>query len=179
MRRHLLLILLLCSSCSAPQPAPAGPEFRTTATVKDIMDSIVDPSADGLWDAVAITISAAGTEEKAPHTDEEWAEVRRHGIRLLEATNLLLIPGRRIAKPGEKAENPNVELAPEQIETLVNQDRDSWMKFAHGLHDATQVALKAIDEKNSEALLYAGDGIDKACESCHLKYWYPNEAKKQ
>jgi len=26
--------------------------------------------------------------------------------------------------------------------------------------------------------LNAGDAIDKACENCHLKYWYPEEAKQ-
>jgi len=35
------------------------------------------------------------------------------------------------------------------------------------------VALKAIDAKNVMGLLDAGEGIDNACENCHLKYWYP------
>ena len=40
-------------------------------------------------------------------------------------------------------------------------------------------SLKAIEKKDAEGLLNTGDGIDKACENCHLKYWYPNEAKNQ
>jgi len=38
-------------------------------------------------------------------------------------------------------------------------------------------SFKAIEKKDVEGLLNSGDGIDKACENCHLKYWYPNEAK--
>ena len=38
-------------------------------------------------------------------------------------------------------------------------------------------AFKAIEAKDTEGLLNAGDGIDNACEKCHLQYWYPNERK--
>ena len=167
------LLSLVVIGCSAP-PAPAPlPEFRPTSTVKDIMDSIVDPSADVVWDSVAVLVTAQGTEERAPKTDEEWKEVRRRAVSLVEASNMLLVPGRHIARPGEKAEDPKIELRPEQIESMVEQDRASWTALAHGLHDAAMESLKAIDAKDKTALLYSGDGLDKACENCHLKYWYP------
>src|SRR6516162_2813969 len=129
--------VVFSAGCSAEKKQEKEPEFRTTATVKDIMDSMVDPNADVVWDSVATIITAQGTEDRAPRSDEDWSKVRHSTITLLEATNLLLIPGRHIGKPGEKAEDPKVELAPEQIEILVNKDRTSWTRFAHGLHDAT------------------------------------------
>jgi len=162
--------LVLVGACEVRQPPV---EYRPTTTVKDIMDSIVDPSADVLWESVVTIISAAGTEERRPHTDEEWLNVRRHAVQLIEATNLLLIPDRHVARTGEKAENPKVELGPEEIERLINGDRQAWTNFARGLHDAAVPALTAIDAKNAEGLLEAGGKIDMACESCHLKYWYP------
>src|SRR5262245_25286920 len=157
-------LLVLCNSC-AQQPAQTQPqaEYRTTATVKDIMDSMVDPGADYIWDAVETVVSAKGVEEKAPHTDEEWKDVRRHAIMLMEATNLLQIPGRHVAQAGEKADDPKVELPPEQIEDMINKDRASWIKYAHGLHDATMEAFKAIEEKDAAKLLDVGNGIDEAC----------------
>jgi hypothetical protein len=176
----LAALLLFVAGCQQPQPqAPPPPqaEYRTTATVKDIMDALVDPGSDYIWDSVETIVSAKGTEEKAPHTDEDWKQVRNHAIMLLEATNLLQIPGRHVAKPGEKADDPKVELSPDQIEAEIAKDRASWIKYAHGLHDATMDALKAIEAKDTEGLLNAGDGIDNACEKCHLQYWYPNERK--
>jgi hypothetical protein len=137
------------------------------------MDSMVDPSADVIWESVATIITIAGTEEKAPQTDDEWKAVRRGAIRIIEATNLLLMPGRHVARPGEKAENENIELAPEEIEARLNQDHASWITLAHGLHDAGVTALHAIDAKDPPALSAAGEGLDRACENCHLKYWYP------
>ena len=61
----------------------------------------------------------------------------------------------------------------EEIETLINGDRQAWIDFAHGLHDAAVPALKAIDTKNADGLFDAGGKIDTACENCHLRYWYP------
>lgn len=164
---------LLVASIACSAPAAPDPGFRPTSTVKDIMDSIVDPSADVLWDSVEVVVTANGTEERAPKTDDDWKEVRRRAVSIIEASNMLLVPGRRIARPGEKAENPKIELGPEQIEALVSADRAQWTTLVHGLHDAASAALKAIDEKDKTALLYSGDGLDRACENCHLKYWYP------
>jgi hypothetical protein len=166
------LSLLLIGAC---QKQPPEPEYEVTATVKDIMDAMVDPIADVLWESVATIVTPAGTEERAPKSDEDWARVRRGAITLVEATNLLRMPGRRIARPGEKSENPNIELEPEEMQALVDKDRKAWNEHAHRLHAAAEVALRAIDAKNVPGLLDAGEKIDDACESCHLKYWYPNQ----
>src|SRR5262252_3593924 len=92
MRRFGIVIVIgslmfLSYSCSsqkqqteAQQPQA---EYRTTATIKDIMDSMVDPGADYIWESVETVVSAKGVEEKAPHTDEDWKEVRRHAIMLM------------------------------------------------------------------------------------------------
>ncbi len=167
-----MLLVLIASCGGAPNPASEA-EFRPTATVKDIMDSMVDPSADFVWASVATVVDADGEHEKFPQTDEEWKDVRRRVITILEATNLLLVPGRHIAKPGEKAEDPKIELAPEAIEALVNQDRPSWIRLAHGLHDAASEALAAADARSTESIMTAGEKLDRACENCHQKYWYP------
>jgi len=152
-------------------------EYRTTATVKDIMDAFVDPGSDYIWDSVETVVSAKGVEEKAPKTDEDWKQVRNHAIMLLEATNLLQMPGRHVAQPGEKANDPNVELSPDQIEATINKDRTAWISHAHDLHDAVMKTLNAADAKDKDKLLEVGNDIDEACEKCHLQYWYPNEQR--
>ena len=151
------------------------PEYTPTATIKDIMDSIVDPSADVVWDSVATVVSDSGSNEKAPRTDEEWVNVRRGAIRLVEATNLLLMPGRHVARPGEKSSTPNVELEPEEMEVLINKDREAWNRRAKALHDSGLAALQAIDARDAKKLFDVGEEIDVACENCHVQYWYPNE----
>ena len=176
-RWPLLVPLIVVTACnSTPPPTP---RLRPVATIKDIMDSIVDPSADALWQAVATVSSAKGVEDREPRTDEEWANVRRDAIRLVEATNLLVMEGRHVARPGEKAENTGIELEPEKIEKLINDDRQAFVELAYGLQDASLPALRAIDARSADALLAAGAGIDRACESCHLRYWYPDTAQAE
>jgi hypothetical protein len=175
----LAAVMALAAGCSSKpaetSPAAGEPAFRTTGTIKDLMDSVVDPSADVLWDSVSTTINRQGVQDKQPRTDEDWKQVRRSAIALVEATNLLVMEGRKVAAPGEKSENPDVELGPEQIQKILDADRASWVKYAHGLHDAAMVALKAADGKSVQGLMDAGEGIDEACENCHKHYWYPND----
>jgi hypothetical protein len=174
-------VLLLLASACAQQPAQpaaattAAPKFETTATVKDIMDSMVEPNADLVFDSVETIIDAKGEHNKLPRTDDEWKAVRRATVIVMEATNSLRVPGRHVAQPGEKADDPKVELGPEQIQALIDGDRESFNNFAKGLHDAMTAAFNAVNAKDAAKLFEVADGIDKACEECHLKYWYPNE----
>ncbi|MGI8617998.1 MAG: hypothetical protein ACR2L6_02775 [Gemmatimonadaceae bacterium] len=178
MRAFVSLIaagVLLLSGCSGREPTreetAAVPEFRLNATIRDIMDSFVDPAADHIWDAVSITVTAKRREEKYPRTDEEWKELRRRAIQIMEAANLLLVPGRRVARPGENVD-PRIALPPDQIEALINQDRAGFTKMAHDLYDSVLPTLQAIEAKDKDKLLEVSDGIYRACENCHSKYWY-------
>jgi cytochrome c556 len=166
---------------AAPRPRAAAPQsgYKPTATVKDLMDFIVIPSSEAVFNAVSSTTGANGVvEDKVPKTDADWAAVRKSALLLAEAGNLLMVPGRHIAGPKDKSNNPGSELEPAQMEALVAKDRAGFAKKAQGLIDATMLALKAIDAKNTEGVSDAGGEIDAACESCHLTFWYPNETKK-
>src|SRR5688572_28522593 len=115
MRNHISSIVLILlagigASCAEQKPATKVPDYRLIATIKDLMDAQVDPSAEFIWQSVSTMVTPTGSVTKAPRNPEEWNEVRRRAITLLEATNLLMMPGRRVAQPGEKSANPNVEL---------------------------------------------------------------------
>jgi hypothetical protein len=139
------------------------------------MQSVVDPSADVVWLSVTTVQSTKGTVETAPKTDEEWTKVRHGAVALTEAANLLMVPGRHVARPGEKSETPGVELEPSEMEVLINKDLTAWHKRARALHDAGLAALQAIDAKDAPKVFEVGEQIERACEGCHSQYWYPNE----
>src|SRR5262245_39413561 len=173
-----LLVTSACQSqqaASAPAPAVAPPEYTPTATIKDLMQSVVDPNADVVWLAVTSVQSSKGTVETAPKTDEEWTKVRHGAIALMEASNLLIVPGRHVARPGEKSETPGVELEPSEMEVLINKDVPAFRMRAKALHDAAFAALQAIDNKDAQKVFEVGEQIEQACENCHKQYWYPNE----
>jgi hypothetical protein len=160
--------LVALSACARP---PAD-EYRVSLTVEDIMNAIVDPASDAIWGSVEVVATLEGTVEKQPRTDEDWTTLRRHTLTLMEAGNLLLMPGRRVAKPGEKAEDPRVDRHPEEIEALIARDRAVWIAHAHELQAAAAATLAAIEARNVKALVEAGETLDLACETCHKTYWY-------
>ena len=156
-------------------PAAAQPQYQATSTIKDIMLSIVDPNADVVWLSVTTGQSSKGTVDTAPKNDEEWKKVRQGAIALTEAANLLMMPGRHVAAPGEKSETPGVELEPSEMEELINKDRASWVMRATKLHEAGLAAVQAVDAKDPQKVFEVGEQIEQACENCHRQYWYPNE----
>jgi len=166
-----------CQSKPGEPAAPAAdqPPYTTTATVKDIMLHIVDPAGDMVWDSVATVIDKGGLHETAPKTDEEWFKVRSGLIMLIEGSNLLMMPGRKVARPGEKSDTPGVELEPSEMDELIAKDRAAWYQRAKTLHDVAQSMLDVVEKKDAKKLFDAGEDIDGACENCHRQYWYPNE----
>jgi len=148
---------------------------RGPATVKDIMHSMIDPSGDFLFHSVQTIADDRGVTEIAPHTDAEWDNVRQRLLVLMRAPELL--PGRRAARIRDRSKNPEVESQPEEIQALLDSDAATFLRRAQRLQDAASIAMKAVDAKDKSALLAGLDGIDKACESCHLRYWYPKDKR--
>jgi len=159
------------------KPAKAAPQDTSKMTIKDIMDARVDPAGDFLFESVVEISDAKGIHHKAPHTPKQWAEVRRQLQILIDAPDILTVPGRKAARPEERSRNPQVENQPEQVEALINAQRPEFAIRAGRLRDAAKVAMTAVDAKDSKALFKAISGIDKACESCHLHFWYPNDKR--
>jgi hypothetical protein len=174
-----LLVIGTACGTEAPQPPPQAPALLRAATIKDIMDSMVEPSGDFVFESVQEISDEHGITEKAPKSNAEWEGVRRHLFVLLEAPNLLIMEGRKAARPEDRSKNPAVENQPEEIQKLLDADHPSFVRRARRLQDAAALAMKAVDAKNKDDLFRAIDGIDKACENCHLHYWYPNDKRAQ
>jgi hypothetical protein len=167
------LALAACSTQQRSAAAPPAPQFRLIATVQDLMELQIDPSADALWDSVAYIATLGGSEDRMPRTEAEWRAVRANAVTLIEAANLLCMPGRRVTAlalpPGPG------ELSPAEVQRRIAGTHAAFVQFAHTLQDAGQRALEAIDARDPHALMDAGGQIDEACEACHVTYWYPDQ----
>jgi hypothetical protein len=174
------VLLQGCSQPPAVAPAAAeAPSYTPVLSVKELMEHIVDPIADWIFDAAVIDVSEKGTVETKPLTDEDWLKVERGALILAESANLLKMP-RAMVPAGDKSLNTapgGPELTPAEIEAKVKQDPAAWNKHADGLRAAALESLKIIKSRDAEGLFTAGDKIDKACEACHLEYWYPGDKK--
>jgi hypothetical protein len=163
-------ILVALDACVSKSQAPLQP----SASLQELMQDVIDPSADGVWNSVETIISESGETTHQPHTPEEWAEVRRAAITLSEGANLLVIEHRRVGVKPFPAEASGA-LDSAQIQTLIDEERVAFNGFAVALREAARTSLAAIDARDPMQLLDAGGAIDQICEGCHLRFWYPHQ----
>jgi cytochrome c556 len=173
-------LLLACTGCSrqdAPAPKQSDELFQPTASIQEIMNSIIDPNIDYVWNSVASVATNKGIEERKPATDEDWKAVKQHAIVVFEATNLLLIEGRHAAREGTSTSAAPTELSAPEIDKLIAANHAEFITYAHALHETVGAAITAIEKKDADQLVEAGSAIDSICEQCHKKFWYPNDKR--
>jgi len=157
-RLSLALLLFTLIGCSPSEQAPgqsqtsqsqpgqaASSPFKLSGDTKHIMQWVLDPAADHIWDSAGSIITAAGTRELAPTTEEGWLSVQ-YGAAVVAATgNLLMMPGRAV------------------------DDKD-WQKTSQALVDAGLLAQSAAKAHDADALFDAGSQIYRICKACHSAY---------
>ena len=144
MRTAMLLTLfggVVSSACGGPAPLP----FRPIADTKLLMQSVVDPNADVVWDAVKIIDTPGASQDVRPKTDAEWTAVRNAAVTVAESGNLLMLPPRA-------------------------KDGGEWMQRAQEMIDAGEAAVRAAEARNAEKLFIVGGDIYDSCSNCHRKY---------
>jgi hypothetical protein len=184
----ILAVLLGLSACQksdvtavapvAQAPAtPPPPPFQIMASIQELMDAVIDPAADALWNSVSIVETTKGTVFHQPHSAEEWQNARRHAIALIEGTNLLVMDGRRLVAPGSPVLDQGTSgvLSAEEGQKLLDAQHPTFVQFARALREAGTQMLTSIDKKDPAGMMNAGSAMDGVCESCHLTFWYPNQ----
>lgn len=175
----LVFVVAFAASCRSQQqpqtPAVQGP--APVATLREIMHNIVEYNAFKIFNSVAVTVTEKGTVEQQPRTDEEWDELLHASMALAESPNLIVTPGRQIAKPEEMntSDGPE-ELVPKDIQSKIDSNHDLWLKHVGELQKVGTETMGIVNAKNVQGLFDVGEKIDKVCENCHLEFWYPNEA---
>ena len=165
-----------CSKSEVTASAPVA-DPKAMVSVKELMENIIDPQADFVFDAVAVDVTEKGTTEIRPTSDDDWLKVQRGAMTLLEASNLLKMP-RRIAPPDDRSPTggPGApELSPTEIQAKVDKDRASWNTHADRLREEAVKVLEIVKARDADRLFAAGTDLDRACENCHLDYWYPGD----
>ncbi len=184
----LIYVALLTAWCTTSKPAappPAVPatliggEMKPVVSVKELMANMIDPAGDSVFDAVWWDVTPKGVVEISPKTDEDWDKVKTGAVTLAEGIYLLKVP-RPFTPPGDvnNSTGPNPpELSPTQIKTKLDADPVLWQAKIEALRNVSLEVLDIVKKKDSNALFEASEDLDKACEACHLEYWYPGDRK--
>jgi len=181
----VVLTAASCTSSSSSKPAPpaAAPvgrtEMKAVVSVKELMRYTIDPISDNIFDAVTYESTKKGVKEVFPKTDEDWEKVKIGAVTLAEAIYLLKLP-RPFAPAGDvnNSTGPNPpELSPAQIQAKVDADPVLWDAKIQALRNVALSLIEIADKRDTKELFEAGETLDKACEACHLEYWYPGDRK--
>lgn len=182
----MIFLAILASHCTPANPTHSSTttsellgDLKPVVSVKELMRDQIDPLADNIFAAVGTSVTTEGVTEIAPRTDDDWAKVRIGAVVLAEAANLLKIP-RPFAPPGDVNDSvgPNApELSPDAIKAKVDADKPLWNTSAEKLRTVAIEVLEIVERKDTNALFDAARRLDRACENCHLEYWYPGDRK--
>lgn len=173
---------LVITQCAQPAPKPASEGPVPVVSVRELMTSLIDPLADNVFDAVAAEMTDKGLVEHSPTTDDDWAKVMQGAVALAESTNLLKMHPRPMT-PADYTFDPKErgagapELAPAEIQKKIDTDPALWDSHANELRAEAIKVIDIVKNKQADKLFEAGSAIDKACEKCHLEYWYPGDKK--
>jgi cytochrome c556 len=152
--------------------------MKPIVSVKELMEHMIDPAADYIFDSVSTVIDPKGNViEKAPKTDEDWEKLRIGAVTLAEGVYLL-----KVQRPFTPAGDENhsvgpdaTELSPAQIMAKVKNDPVEWNARIEALRNVGLQVLQLAKTKNTKELWDASENLDEACEACHRSYWYPKE----
>ena len=167
-------ILALVMGLAVTGAEAAAPE---TKTVQAIMDTVVDPSADSLWEKAGTVVTAKGPKARRPRTPEQWRGAQALALQLVEGAKLLQTR-RPVGENGHwklaDDATPGIRTAA-QIDADIAGDPKRFYAAAARLQRTAQDATDALGRRDVDAFLDAGARIDAACEACHAAYWYPRD----
>jgi hypothetical protein len=115
------------------------------ATTGQIMSAIVSPASNAIFEAVQTTSTREGVQEIYPKTDDAWALLGAQAASLAEAGNLIMMDGRAI-------------------------DRGDWLRMSQAMIDAAKETMKAVQKRDPDGVLAAGEAVNTSCDTCHERY---------
>jgi hypothetical protein len=128
--------------------ASGPPAPPPVATVLEIMDGIVSPAAQVVYDSVATIVDKDGINETRPKNDREWQNVAGNAAALIEASEMLKMEGRR-------------------------KDEADWVTISTAMGTAAAELRAAAQKQDAEGILNGGERLNNSCDNCHRKYQVP------
>ncbi len=181
-----VMAMSVLASCNSNEPAEqvlsttAAPaalsyeEFNTRLTIRDVMNTLIDPNADIVWEAVGYEATFVDGEtiivDSSPQSDEDWEMLRRNVIAMVEGANSLMIPGREVAPPDRPRISPSLNMFRKKSRHDSEKTDSPW-SVSRRLSMSHLQVLDAIDARDLDAYVEAGGAVDAACTACHQQYW--------
>jgi hypothetical protein len=168
------LALAACNQTSEPAAGPAAP-----LTLHVVMKDQIDANADALWDLTNPALNETASFDPAKMDEAMWTRMAElsgnveRGARTLAALDPIVV-----ALPGVKVSDQDIENGhtAAQVQAFVDADPATLRNLANTLADHMAEISAAATARDPVASARLIDQLDGVCESCHLEYWYPEQA---
>lgn len=145
----ILMTCLLVGCGGGESTATSSVPFKPTTNMNNLMNWIIDPTADVIWLNSGWEITADGERELFPRSDEEWQKLVTASATLAESGNLLMVPGREGGAEERAAD---------------------WYAYSQSMIEVGNQLLKASQEQDKQAIFDLGGQLYQVCVACHARY---------
>jgi hypothetical protein len=159
------------TSLALPPPAPV---FGSSdeRSVQQLMNEVVEKNARSIWNAVSYTVTADGTTENIPDTDEEWTALLQNALELRIAGEALMDQARPVAPGVDESTWPAWQYTPTEISSMRNDSIDEWRLFLVDMQSTVNSIIDTINRRDVPAYTQLGVTLNQSCQGCHGSFWY-------
>ena len=145
------MLAVALTACSPQKPAPktaeaAAAKFNTDLPMSEFMGHVLDPAAFMYWKASGTEVTTKGERDLSPTTDEGWEVPVSGATILMEAGNMLQLPGR------------------------VRAPEADWNRYAQMLTARAAIARAAAEKHDKKAVFEEGGKVYEVCVACHEQF---------
>lgn len=142
--------LAACTPQKSGEPKAGGgaaaAKFNTDLPMTEFMGHVVDPAAFMYWKGSGTEVDEKGEHDLSPTTDEGWDVLVSGASILMEAGNMLQLPGR------------------------VRAPEADWNRYAQQLTERAAIARAAAEKHDKKGVFDEGGRVYEVCVACHEQF---------
>ena len=143
--------------------------------LRTTMKEAVNPAIFGIWDITNNAMSDDGGIDPKLMDDAKWQTVQARALDLAKASRAMANAGMiHAAAPDDQAVDEGaVSMA--AIQGYIDANPEAFRAFALAQAEHADKLAAAAQAKDFAAAGELVAGLDGVCESCHSRFWYPEQ----
>ena len=141
-------------------------------SVRELMNDVMEINARLVWNAVSYTVTAEGTTENFPDTDQEWNALLEATMAIRNGGEALMDQNRPVDPGYDENAWPDWQYTPVEIEFMRLENLDEWRLFLVNMQSTLNSIIDTINRRDVSGYTELGVTLNQACQSCHGAFWY-------
>ena len=148
-------------------------------TLHEVMVGSIDSVADVIWQTSSKAYGEDGNARAGLLAAKDWDDITQAARKLHDGAAIIIAnPDLRVVTPGTKILDEGTvpeAITAAQVERYVDRDRPGLAKHARELSSIALAIEAAAKARNPATVVKLSEDLDEICESCHKRFWYPDQ----